>query len=112
VANVDDDNNQPAIELYIDELVLHGFPRRDRYQITDSVGLELMRLFSEQGLPSGFDREHAQMDLQGREIAVSPGNGAASIGVAIARSVYGSFTSTTQGKDVQWPRNDLIQALR
>jgi hypothetical protein len=99
VANVDEDNNQPSIELYIDELVLHGFPRRDRYPISDSVGLELMRLFSEQGLPSGFDREHAQMELQGHEIAVSPGNGAASIGTAIARSVYGSFTSTTQGRD-------------
>jgi hypothetical protein len=99
MAYVGEDNNQSGIELYIEELVLHGFPRRDRLQISDSVGHELMRLLGEQGVPSGLERQSGQVNLQGSEITVSPGLGAESVGTEIARSVYGSFTSTGTGRN-------------
>ncbi|MBD0326005.1 MAG: hypothetical protein ICV68_06225, partial [Pyrinomonadaceae bacterium] len=48
----------PNIELHIEELILHGFERRDRYAIADAFERELSRLlseqFAEQGLPSSL----------------------------------------------------------
>jgi hypothetical protein len=39
-----------ALELHIEELVLHGFPAGDRFRIGDAVEQELSRLIVEQGL--------------------------------------------------------------
>ena len=39
-----------AVELHIEELVLHGFPASDRFRIGDAVEQELSRLIAERGL--------------------------------------------------------------
>jgi hypothetical protein len=90
----------PDIELIIDELVLHGFAQRDRRSLSDSIAVELTRLLSDEGLPSGFDRDTAMLHVSGREIAVSSAAGTQGIGTDIARSIYGSFSteSTPKGK--------------
>ena len=38
------------VELFIDELVLHGFEPGDRWPIADAVQRELARLLSERGI--------------------------------------------------------------
>lgn len=80
-----------TIEVYIEELVLHGFDPKDRYAIGEAVQRELSRLFAEQGLHSSLS--------QGREIArldagmfnMKPGVKAEAIGTQVAQSVYGGI---------------------
>ena len=40
----------PAVQLHIEELVLHGFAPADRYRIAAAVQLELTRLLAEHGV--------------------------------------------------------------
>jgi hypothetical protein len=40
-----------AVELHIDELVLHGFTRADRFAVRDAIERELMRVIAERGVP-------------------------------------------------------------
>ena len=39
-----------ALELHIEELVLHGFPASDRFRVGDAVERELSRLIAAHGL--------------------------------------------------------------
>lgn len=41
---------RPRVEIVIDELVLHGFSPTERYDIGDSLSVELERLIMERGL--------------------------------------------------------------
>ena len=45
------------LELHIDELVLHGFPRAERFAIGDALEHALARHFAEQGVPGALTRE-------------------------------------------------------
>ena len=40
-----------AVELHIDELVLHGFAGADRFVVGDAIARELARLIEEHGVP-------------------------------------------------------------
>ena len=42
------------VELHIEELVLHGFPTRDRYGIAEAIQRELTRLLIEHGVPEAL----------------------------------------------------------
>ncbi len=83
-------NNQ-TVEVFIDELVLHGFSPRDRYQISADVEMELSRLFNEKGLPSSFYSGGHISILQGDTFNLSKQNKEVSTGSQIAGSVYSSF---------------------
>jgi hypothetical protein len=80
-----------TIEVYIEELVLHGFDLRDRYAIGEAVQRELSRLFAEQGIHSslGQGREIARLDVG--TFDVKPGAKAEAIGTQVAQSVYGGL---------------------
>lgn len=81
---------RPAIELHIDELVLHGFNPADRRRIGEAVERELTRLLGEQG-PSGGAGDVQISRLDGGSITLSPGAGPETVGAEIARSVCGAL---------------------
>ena len=83
------ETTRPAIELRIEELVLHGFAPGDRHRVGAAVERELARLLAERGLPPGLVRGADLSRLDGGSFAVAPGAGAEAIGARVARAVYG-----------------------
>jgi hypothetical protein len=79
------------IELHIEELVLHGFAPKDRYAIGEAVQRELTRLFSEQGVHPALGKGYGVAKLDGGAFQVKQGSKADTIGVQVARSVYGGL---------------------
>ena len=79
------------IELHIKELVLHGFKYGDRYQISEAIQGELVRLFAEQGVPSSLSRNAEITQLDGNAFEVTPGSKPAAIGSQVAHAVYGGL---------------------
>jgi hypothetical protein len=62
----------PSINLHIEELILHGFAREERYAIGEALQNELQRLFTTQGLPQSFqeDRSHHVAQFHADNIVV------------------------------------------
>jgi len=80
-----------AIELNIEELVLDGFARADRYVIGAAVERELTRLLSEQAIPPGWHRDVDIARLEGATFQMSAGARPFTIGAQIAGAVYKSI---------------------
>jgi hypothetical protein len=80
---------RPNVELYIEELVLHGFMPGERHHIGEAVERELTRLFAEQGAPPqlSVSSRTARMDVGAFE--VSPGSKPEAIGTQVAQTLYG-----------------------
>jgi len=78
-----------ALEVHIEELVLHGFAPADRSRIGAAVERELGRLLAQTGLPpafiQGMDRRER---VDGGAFTAGPGAGADAIGARIAQAVY------------------------
>ena len=87
----EEQSTQRAIELHIEELILHGFAHGDRYRIGVAVERELARLFGEQGLPASLSQEGEVARLDGGAFEVAPGFQADMIGSHVARAVYGGL---------------------
>jgi hypothetical protein len=83
---------QPALNLHVDLLVLHGFPSADRLTIGRAVKLELTRLFADHGMPESLARLSDIEHLNGGSFAVKPGRQPAAVGVQIANAVYQTLT--------------------
>jgi hypothetical protein len=78
----------PAVELHIEELVLHGFSPGDRFGIGDAIQQELERLITEQGLP-GLPAESASIQrLDGGSLKMRAGARPQSIGAQLAQRVH------------------------
>ena len=74
------------IEVHIEELVLHGFDPRERWQISDTLENELHRLLVEQGVPRAWFSSPDRIDA-----AVIPPTSLtrpAQDGTEIARAAY------------------------
>jgi hypothetical protein len=81
-----------ALELHIEELVLHGFAPGDRYQIGEAVEHELARLFAEQGAP-GWLAEGGEIGrVDGGAFEMTPGSKAGTIGTQVAHAIHGGLT--------------------
>lgn len=78
------------IELYVEELVLHGFSAADRYRIGQAVEHELGRMFAERGAPP-LTRSEEISRLDGGSFEVRRGSGVEVIGAQVARAVYGGL---------------------
>jgi len=90
--------DEADVELHVEELVLHGFARRDRQAIGDALRGELARLIAERGLPAGLSAANGAASLQGGAFRVSPGGQRpAEVGAAVARAVYGSTARGGRG---------------
>lgn len=93
------------IELYIEELVLHGFSSGDRHHIGDAVEHELARLFTEQGLPPSLAQAIEMTHLDVGTFHVGAHLRAETVGSQIARAIYGGFNSVShETKGMSPPR--------
>ena len=88
-------NRPEAVEVAIDELVLHGFDARDRLGIADAVQAELARLLAEPGAPVLAGPARAEERLDAGAVSIIAGASARDIGAGIAGAV---LRSLTQGK--------------
>jgi hypothetical protein len=89
-----DTMTQPqAIELHIEELVLHGFEPGQRRAIAKAVEEALSMLLAERGLPPGW-AEGAQIDrLDAGQFDVMHDTQPAGIGAQVAQALYAGATS-------------------
>jgi hypothetical protein len=82
---------QPAVDLHIEELVLHGFPPGDRFPIGDSVESELAMLLAGQGSPEWFADGGEVEEVDAGSFRAEPRARPRTIGTQIARAVYGGL---------------------
>jgi hypothetical protein len=79
------------IELHIEELVLHGFARKDQARIQQAVEQELTRLLTEQGVPAVLSQGGELQQLNGGSFNVRSGMVAEAVGAQVAQSIYGGM---------------------
>lgn len=79
------------IELHINELVLRGFPRGEQHRIGEAVRQELLRQFSERGIPDVLTRQGDVSRLNAGSIQTVQGSKPERIGMQVAQVVYGSM---------------------
>lgn len=84
--------NTNYVELYIEELVLHGFEPKDRYRIARAMEGELRRLFAEHGMPPSFLRNGEIDHLDSGAFEVAPKARAQPIGAQVAQTIYGGLS--------------------
>jgi len=87
-------NAQPAIELHIEELVLHGFQlsRGQGSLVQAAIVAELGRLIAERGLGRSAARDTAE--LSAGFIQMNGGGQPAHLGRQIAQAVYGGLVES------------------
>ena len=77
-----------ALDLRIEELVLHGFRPEDRQRIVAALNQELTRAFAEQGIPerllAGGDIDR----LDAGSFTAAAGAAPHTIGTQLARALY------------------------
>ena len=77
-----------AINVHIEDLVLHRFSAHAAGQVGDAVASELTHLFAAQGVPERMLEMHGTERVDAGVIAVSGPDGSG-VGRDIARAVYG-----------------------
>jgi hypothetical protein len=77
-----------SVELNIEQLVLHGFSRRDRYRIARAMQRELTRLFTEHGVPASLTTASSIHRLDAGDFALAANVRAETVGARVAQSVY------------------------
>jgi hypothetical protein len=81
-----------AIELHIEELVLHGFPAGDRQRIAEAAQTELARLLAAGGLP----KQDISLDrVNGGAFQVAANAKPQQAGRQIAQAVFRSLGQQT-----------------
>jgi hypothetical protein len=80
-----------SLEIHIEELVLHGFAPGDRHRIGEAVERELVRLFTDQGVPASLSQGSDVARLDGGDFNVVAGSKPQEIGVQVAQALYGGF---------------------
>jgi len=76
-----------AVEVHIEELVLHGFAPGDRHAIAEAVQRELAQLIGESQLPLSHGNPVALKQIDAGAFQVKAGSKPESSGTQIARSV-------------------------
>ena len=80
-----------AVEVHIEELVLHGFQPHERHRIAEAVERELAQLFSNQAPPKSIARETHRESVDGGAFRVAQGAKPEATGAQVARAVYGGL---------------------
>lgn len=78
----------PDIEIHIDEIVLHGFPARNKAGIDNALRNELALLLARYGAPAILKNGGAVPLVPGGTFKTSSHESSKSIGKSIARSIY------------------------
>ena len=84
------------IELHIEQLVLHGFPSRDRAAIGEALQQELQRLIAEQGIQLETVRQAGRGRLDAGSFNMQAGETPTGIGTQIAHTVYQRMQDQSQ----------------
>jgi hypothetical protein len=77
----------PDIELVIDELVLHGFDRRDQHRIGQAIQQELTSLLS-RSEGTSLDRDQELARVNAGTVHMSEGAQPSVVGMHVAQAVY------------------------
>lgn len=87
-------DQQPSIELHIEELLLHGVPltRGQASEVQAAVETELARLLTEQGISRSF--ADGASNLSAGSIRMTPDSKPAHLGHQVAQAIYGGLTPT------------------
>jgi hypothetical protein len=81
-----------TVELHIEELILHGFPARDRHRIAAALERELSRLIA-QGDLAHLPGKSIQLDhLDAGSFRLDPAAQPSHIGRIVAQRVYGQIS--------------------
>jgi len=75
-----------AIEVHIEELVLHGLPRSARWQIADAIETELRARLTKDGVPAAWQSSPTQLDAGSVKSSTY-----AKLGAEVARATYGGL---------------------
>lgn len=78
----------PDIELVIDELVLHGFERRDRHAIAQAIQDELTTLLGKTESDHAFSASQEITRIDGGTVQLPQGTPAWSVGSHLAQAVH------------------------
>ncbi|HTN47547.1 MAG TPA: hypothetical protein VL098_14445 [Flavipsychrobacter sp.] len=82
-----------TIELYIDQIVLHGMEGRNRFEIGNAIEEELSRLLSQGNLPATF-RSGGGIDiLNGSSFQYNNSSRSNLVGEHIAGSIFQTMTT-------------------
>ena len=76
--------NPREIEVHIEELGLHGFPRSARWQIADAIENELRQRLTKDGVPVAWQSSPRQLDAGSIK-----SNTHAGLGAEVARAIHG-----------------------
>jgi hypothetical protein len=86
-----------AFDLRIDELVLHGFPPADRYEVASAIERELVRLLGESGTPpalidgAGSEKGFAADQIDSGSFTLPRDAPPAAVGAEVARAIHRSL---------------------
>jgi hypothetical protein len=83
----------PDIRFEIGEIVLHGLPGLNRYDLAEGIHTELTQLLLTDGLPSHFAGLNRVSQFHGGRISVGPGARPAAVGRQIAGAILGASSS-------------------
>ena len=82
----------PNIEVYIEELVLHGFSPGDRYRIADAIQGELAKLIAGQDLPSLLAQGGEFNRIDAGSFQMAAGSAGNLVGGQIANRIHSGLT--------------------
>ena len=82
------------IELNIDQLVLEGFPSRDRYRLSNAIQQGLDKIIRQRGIPDSLreNRRIGQINLD--SINMQSNQRPENLGQQVARSIYNSLNTS------------------
>jgi len=80
----------PRLEIVIDELILTGFPRADRYRIAEAIQARLTEHFTANPPAAGALQSADHVDAGA--FPARPGAKPAAIGAAAAQAIHRSVT--------------------
>ena len=80
-----------AIEVHIEELVLHGFTPSVRQGLGDAVKRRLQELLSDQSLPQSWRRDVEVDQLDAGDLAIPSGTPPSKVGASLAQAVRATF---------------------
>jgi len=82
-----------SLHVHIDELVLHGFAPAERAPIAEAARSELVRLFTEGGVPPALARGASVDRLDAGSFPADPAGRGRVTGARIARALHGGLST-------------------
>lgn len=84
--------SRSAVELHIEELVLHGFAHTETGRIGNALESELTRLLGERDTPAAMMHAGDVARLDGGAFEGNPDSDAETTGLQLAKAIYGGLS--------------------